>query len=56
MKASTEGTHTGGTPGGDPNPPSTTSDLTASATNVAYEGGIGSSAHDGYVDNLPEPE
>ncbi len=56
MKASTEGTYTGGTPGGDPNPPTTTSELTASATNVAYEGGIGSSAHDGYVDNLPEPE
>lgn len=51
----------GGTPGGDepgpgPNPPSTTDDLTASATNVAYEGGIGSSAHDARVDNLPEPE
>ncbi|MDM8246180.1 LPXTG cell wall anchor domain-containing protein [Collinsella tanakaei] len=48
----------GGTPGGDePGPgPSTTDDLTASATNVAYEGGVGSSAHEMRVDNLPEPE
>lgn len=46
---------TGG--GDEPGPgPSTTDDLTASATNVAYEGGIGSSAHDARVDNLPEPE
>lgn len=43
-------------PTGGDNPPSTVFELTASATNVAYEGGVGSSAHDARVDNLPEPE
>lgn len=38
------------------NPPSSTAELTAAATNVAYEGGMGSSAHEARVDNLPEPE
>lgn len=46
----------GDEPGPGPNPPSTTDGLTASATNVAYEGGVGSSAHEARVDNLPEPE